>query len=259
MLVNRAALESAVATFKGNSPFDHTIIDNFFESEVAEALESEFPAFDSSVWHQYDNAIEVKKTCNNWNVFPPLTYRVFSYLNSREFTAMLGEMLGIESLSSDQGLNGGGWHSHKRGGKLNTHLDYNIHPKLGLQRKLNIIVYLNRSWRPEWGGQLGLWAQSPEARQPGDLIKSVDPLFNRAILFDTTQNSWHGLPAPLTCPEGEIRRSVAVYYLAPAPSVTEDRGKALFAPTEEQKDDKAVLSLISARAQVHSAASVYKR
>lgn len=256
-LVNVDALESAAALFKGQRPFDHAVIDGFFMPEVARQLEQEFPSFDSNVWHQYNNPIEVKKTCNDWNAFPPLTYRIFDFLNSVQFTQALGRMLGIQHLSADAGLNGGGWHIHRQGGKLNTHLDYNIHPKLGLQRKLNIIVYLNSNWLPEWGGQLGMWAQSKEARKPGVLVRSVDPVFNRAVLFDTTQNSWHGLPAPLACPPGETRRSIAVYYLAPAPAATEERGKALFAPTPEQETDADVLELIKRRAEVASASSVY--
>jgi hypothetical protein len=257
MLVNFEALETAARTYSGRKPFDHAVIDGFFPADVALELEREFPDFASPVWHQYNNAIEIKKTCNDWNVFPPLTYRVFSYLNSAEFTGKLEKLLGIASLSSDAGLNGGGWHIHQQGGKLNPHLDYNIHPKLGLQRKLNIIVYLNRDWQADWGGQLGLWEQDPAERKPGELVEAIVPMFNRAVLFDTTQDSWHGLTAPLTCPEGQTRRSIAVYYLAPAPQQTEDRGKALFSPTREQENDQKVLDLIAARAKVDSAASVY--
>lgn len=255
--VNMESLRDVAETFRGNRPFDHAVIDDFFLPEVAAGLEAEFPHFDSDVWHQYRNAIEVKKTCNDWNVFPPLTYRVFDHLNGPEFIGTLSDLLGIAPLWPDAGLNGGGWHTHAPGGKLNTHLDYNLHPKLGHQRKLNIIVYLNSEWQPSWGGQLGLWAPHPEKRKPGELVKSVDPLFNRAVLFDTTQNSWHGLPAPLQCPEGQTRRSIAAYYLTPAPADAEERGKALFAPTAEQEHDEAVLDLIARRAQVADAASVY--
>ncbi len=258
MFINSEAVRAAMPAFKGQAPFDHTVIDNFFLPEIAQELEREFPDFDSPVWQIYDNAIEVKKLCNYWNHFPSATYRVFSYLNSHEFTSLLSESLGIENLSSDPGLNGGGWHIHKQGGKLNTHLDYNLHPKLQLQRKLNLIVYLNSAWQPEWGGQLGLWAQKEGSRRPGELVRSVEPKFNRAVLFDTTQDSWHGLPEPLTCPEGQTRKSIAVYYLAPAPTKTEERGKALFAPTAEQESDPAVLELIARRADIKSAASVYE-
>ncbi len=259
MFISDRALISACAHFKGAAPFDHCVIDNFFEDEVAAQLEREFPKFDSDIWYEYLSPIEIKRACNNWNVFPPLTYKVISYLNSEPFCRRLGELLNIATLTADPGLNGGGWHIHTTGGKLNTHLDYSVHPKLGRRRKLNIIIYLNSRWQPEWGGQLGFWGQDPEAPRPGSLVKSVEPVFNRAVLFDTTQNSWHGLPDPLRCPEGEARQSIAIYYMVPAAADEDQRGKALFAPTADQENDPEVLELIRRRADIVLADSTYRK
>ena len=83
--INDKGLIRQLKTYGSSGPFDHCIIDNFFKKNVAIQLEKEFPSFNSEIWHEYNNAIEIKKTCNNWNVFPPLTYSIFSYLNSREF------------------------------------------------------------------------------------------------------------------------------------------------------------------------------
>ena len=135
-------------------------------------------------------------------------------------------------------------------------MDYSIHPKLGLQRKINIIVYLNSNWEKEWGGNLGLWSNE-SSRKPGKLVKEIVPKFNRAVLFDTTQNSWHGLPNPLKCPENEFRKSIAVYYLCEPSSKVDTRGKALFAPTDEQANDEDVLALIKKRSNTKTAASTY--
>ena len=138
-MINEKSLLKALSSYGNDGPFDHCVIDNFFQKTVALQLESEFPNFNSDQWHQYNNAIEVKKTCNNWNVFPPTTYQVFNYLNSDDFLKRLRSVIfKNKKLYSDVGLNGGGWHIHKKGGKLNTHLDYSIHPKLHLQRKLNL-------------------------------------------------------------------------------------------------------------------------
>ena len=123
---------------------------------------------------------------------------------------MSGVLLDNTPLFADSGLNGGGWHIHKQGGKLNTHLDYSLHPKLKLERKLNLIVYLNPDWNAEWGGALGFWGNESSSK-PGELVKEIPPKFNRAVIFDTTVNSWHGLPDPLRCPEGQSRKSLAVY------------------------------------------------
>jgi hypothetical protein len=163
------------------------------------------------------------------------------------------------SLTMDHGLHGGGWHMHTRGGRNNVHLDYDIHPKLGQQRKINIIVYMSEDWNPEWGGALELWSAN-EKGMPDRLAKKVDNKFNRAILFDTTQNSWHGVPTPLTCPEGVIRKSLAAYYVHPVSlAATEGRKRALFSPAPEQKDDPKILKLIEDRADVNRSESVYRK
>jgi Rps23 Pro-64 3,4-dihydroxylase Tpa1-like proline 4-hydroxylase len=128
-----------------------------------------------------------------------------------------------------------------------------------MQRKLNIIIYVAKDWKEEYGGNLGLWEHDAENNQPGKLVASIPCLFNRAVIFDTTMNSWHGLPDPVTCPENLSRNSLAAYYLCPAPEVTENRSKALYAPTEDQKGDEAIAELIKKRASVVHAKEVYKK
>tara|TARA_B100000767_G_C19765037_1_gene537119 strand:+ start:1747 stop:2529 length:783 start_codon:yes stop_codon:yes gene_type:complete len=256
-MINLDALKNAAEGWTENAPFPHLVVDNFFVDEVAEQLEKDFPDFDDNSWFEYGNALEVKKTCNSWNFFPKLTYQAFMHLNSQGFTSTLSNYLFDDiRLSSDGGLNGGGWHIHKSGGKLNQHLDYSLHPKLNLQRKVNIIVYLNSNWESSWGGNLGFWGNE-SSKKPGLLIKEVEPLFNRAVIFDTTCNSWHGLPGLLNCPETEFRKSMAVYYLTQPPENVDTRGKALFAPTDDQQGDEEVLELIRIRSAVDTASSAY--
>ncbi len=257
-MINLESIKKSAFGWKSNKPFPHLIVDNFFELHTAQALEKEFPKFEDKRWHEYGNPVEIKKACNNWNVFPKLTYQVFSFLNSTLFVNKMSQLLfGSSILTSDPGLNGGGWHIHGKGGKLNTHLDYSLHPKLGLQRKVNIIVYLNSNWQPSWGGNLGFWDNKSDTH-PGKLKKQIEPLFNRAIIFDTTCNSWHGLPDLLNCPKNEFRKSLAVYYLTKPPKKVNTRGKALFAPTDKQKNDSSVHELIKLRANTDTAAATYK-
>ena len=229
-------------------PFNHWVFDDFFSIERAKKLSGEFLDYDDPNWFDYNNPVENKKSLNNWYCFPPETYKVFAYLNSPEFIDILKGVTGIDKLYPDIGLHGGGWHIHKTGGKLNVHLDYSIHPKLHLQRKLNLIVYLSEDWNIEWGGSLQLWSHDEQSKKPKELVRTVDNIFNRAILFDTTQNSWHGFPEQLTCPEGVFRKSIAVYYLTDPPEGTDPRSRALYAPNENQKDDPLVLDFIQKRA-----------
>ena len=239
-------------------PFSHCVIDEIFDAKTALRLADEFPDFGDKFWHGYSNALEEKKTCNNWNVFSPIYYDLFTYLTSQSFTDSLSVALfGDQRLYPDAGLNGGGFHIHARGGKLNTHLDYSMHPKLNLQRKLNLIIYLTPNWQEDWGGNLGFW-DSQSAERPGKLVKEISPKFNRAVIFDTSQNSWHGLPDEIQCPDDQFRKSIATYYLCESTDNVDTRGKALFAPSRDQEGDQAVLELIKKRASITNAASVYK-
>lgn len=232
-----------------HEPFDHMVIDEFFDYNTAIKLAFEFPEFDSKLWYDYNNPLEVKKTMNFWDRFPPTTYQAFWELCSPEFTAVLSEKFGA-NLQADIGLNGGGWHIHGAGGKLNVHQDYSIHPKMPKQRKLNIIYHLSRDWENSWGGSLQLWTNDPKTNKPKDLAKVVDVRFNRAVIFDTTQHSWHGFAGKLTCPDYAYRKTLAAYYVQNPDSTVEDRFRAEFAPSETQKDDPSVLQLIEERKKV---------
>ena len=231
-----------------SKPFNHLVIDNFLPEDIANKIAEEFPSINDKFWFEYDNAIEVKKACDMWCKFPKSIYKAIFELTHGKFVDALSELLG-KQVWADYGLNGGGIHTMGRGGKLNPHLDYNIHPKLGLQRKLNIIIYLTENWNPEWGGAIELWSEDESTKRPKTLEHKVDCLFNRALLFDTTQRSWHGISDELNCPEGISRNSIAIYYVCEPDKDTEDRGKALFAPTEKQKGDESVEDFIKKRVQ----------
>lgn len=237
--------------FNSGSPFKHVIIDNFFTPEIAQKIVDEFPKdYDSPVWSaRYNNPVEKKRTCNHWDSFPSTTYRVFDYLCGDGFTKIIEQITGRTDVKGDIGLHGGGWHCHQRGDKLNIHYDYSIHPKLNLERHYNLIVYMTPDWEKSWGGGLELWNHNVETNQPLECITTVENKFNRAVLFDTTQHSWHGLPREIECPIGVCRTSLAVYYLTPPEPNADPRGKALYAPYKDQVNDPEVLELIRKRSQ----------
>ena len=249
-MINKYLLEKIRRLEIHSEPFNHAIIDDFFDLTFADSLESEFPNFDSPIWYCYNNPVEVKKTSNFWDRFPPNTYRAFWDLCSDELSTVLGNMFG-EPVFPDIGLNGGGWHIHGNKGKLNLHQDYSMHPKLSYQRKLNIIIYLSKDWDTSWGGGLELWSHDIKNNCPKHKIKTIDVKFNRAVIFDTTQNSWHGLPNELTCPNNVYRKSLAIYYLTEPGVSAVNRSKAIYSPNEKQKGDAAVLDFIEKRAKIN--------
>lgn len=250
---------SLLAEFQSSQPFNHVVIDNFWHPEVAEQIYAEFLDYDSDQWNGvYKNALEDKKTCNSWDKFPAMTYRAFDFLMNG-FVPTIQQLTGINDLRGDIGLHGGGWHAHSKGGKNNIHLDYDIHPKMLLQRKINIIVYMTPEWQPDWNGGLELWSHNEKTGGPRECVKVVENKFNRAIIFDTTQNSWHGLPRQLNCPNGVVRRSLAAYYLTTPGATTTERKKALFAPYGAQANDPEVLELIKKRVSMTQAPTVYRK
>ena len=216
-------------------PFPHVIIDNFFKPDFALEISKEFPNYDSHVWtFEYNNPVEVKRLCNHWDRFPKHIYLAFTHFVSQRFTKILSDFFEVDSLIPDYGLHGGGLHAHKRGGKLNIHKDYSIHPKLNMMRNFNLIVYVTPNWNPEWNGGLEFWSHDEETGKPKDLERKIENKFNRAVIFDTTQNSWHGLPDNLWCPDGVSRNSLAMYYVSTINERAENRKRALFVPSKDQ-------------------------
>lgn len=260
-MINLDNVATALLRFRGQKPFDHCVIDDFFVPDWAARLESEFPAYDSPEWYVYDNAIEHKRALNDWNRYPATTYQTLVYLSSDAFVrGTLGGTLGID-IRPDPGLHGGGWHMHGCGGNLNPHMDYHLHPKMHAVRKLNLIVYLSSSLEPtKHGGHFGLWAHNADDDCPGHLVREIAPQFNRAVLFDTTQNSWHGMSQQLAVPAGIYRKSLAIYYMTGArPSDLTARQRALFAPRADQADDPDVAELIRRRAHPDLHKEVYRQ
>jgi hypothetical protein len=259
-MINKNILVKSFKNFYKNKPINYCIIDNFFEKKMALKLEKEFPDFNSNIWHEYNNPLEIKKTCNQWNLFTPLIYQAFSYLNSHYFVSFISKNLKLKKLLlPDNGLHGGGLHTHKNGGKLNRHLDYVIHPKFNKKRKYNLIVYLNSKWKENWGGELGFWKENKG--QPGQLIDKIFPKFNRAIFFDTSQNSWHGLVNSVKSKNNNCRISFAVYYHTDLfkSDKLHKRLKVLYAPDEKQKKNKTILNLIKKRSSIKTFYTAYKK
>jgi Rps23 Pro-64 3,4-dihydroxylase Tpa1-like proline 4-hydroxylase len=132
---------------------------------------------------------------------------LLNFLNSKEVLTYLEELTGIPDLIADPGLYGGGVHRILSGGKLSVHADYNFHPVTKLHRRVNLLLYLNKDWKEEWGGDLQLWNKDMSM-----CVKKILPIFNRAVIFNITSEAYHGHPGPLKSPEGIDRLSFALYY-----------------------------------------------
>lgn len=210
--------ESAHATYANANPFPHVVFDNFFDPALLDRILSEFPKPGEIAWQRFDNEQEIKLASAAESSFGPTTRLLLYHLNSITFLDFLGKVTGIQNLIPDPRFDGGGLHQIVRGGKLAVHADFNKHPSYGLDRRLNALLYLNKDWREEYGGHLELWNR--------DMTRceyKVLPVFNRFMVFGTTDFTYHGHPEPLQCPAGMTRKSLALYYFSngrPASEVT---------------------------------------
>lgn len=247
-MIRSFAYDELRPQFSENKPFNHIVLDDFFLPDVANDIAMSFYTHDDPAWTvAYDNPVEKKKACSHWDKFPAPIYSALFYLCSTEFISTLEKITGIPGIIADYGLHGGGMHSHNVGGKLNVHKDYSIHPKLPYMRNFNLIIYITPNWKSSWGGGLEFWSHDEETQQPKECITRIENKFNRAVLFNTTQNSWHGLPQALTCPPTTARRSLATYYLTQINDKAENRKRALYAPYGEQKDDPEIVEFCKKR------------
>lgn len=189
-------------------PFPHVVVDGLFDDAELEAVLADFPSPEAMRWVRFDNALEKKLGFHHEQ--SDVTDRVRRFLdamNGFEMLLFLEALTGIEGLIPDPYFGGGGLHQIEPGGYLKIHADFNVHPKLHLDRRLNMLVYLNKGWRDEWGGHLELWDSSMRERR-----QRIAPLFNRTVIFSTADTSFHGHPHPLASPPGVTRKSVSLYY-----------------------------------------------
>jgi Rps23 Pro-64 3,4-dihydroxylase Tpa1-like proline 4-hydroxylase len=158
-------------------------------------------------WYEYNNVFEKKRATDNLELLPEIHRNILMKMNSHLFINTLEQLTGIIGIIGDPWFRGGGAHVYNRGSNLDVHVDFNWHTHLKLDRRLNALLYLNDRWKDEWNGHLELWDKEMK-----NCVVKVSPKFNRLVIFETTDTSFHGLPEPLECPENIRRKSMAIYY-----------------------------------------------
>lgn len=196
-------------------PFQHIILDDFLPQETARSLLNEFPKSDDCCWQRSnDIGVEIKARTDWKSEFdiPDGLSHVMRVFNSAPILRAMSAALNIPKLMSDPYYSGGGLNISERGGLLDVHVDGNYHDASGMHRRVNLLYYLNPNWQPSWGGEFGIYDSNGDV-----LVKAVPPLFNRCVIFDTHDKSYHGLPNPINFPPDDPRRSVLLYYYTVAP------------------------------------------
>lgn len=204
-------INEAAQRYQNAKPFPNIVFENLVNEDILNEVVIEFPEIRKYKHVAYSNPLEIKDITSGQEAIKSSTKRLIDYFNSEEWISKLQVITGIkEKLIPDHKLMGGGLHSSPRNGLLKLHVDFNKHYETGYDRRVNLLLYLNKDWLPEYGGNIELW----DSNENGVTERMVNesPTFNKMVIFNTTETSWHGLPDPIKCPEGMKRMSLALYY-----------------------------------------------
>ena len=199
--------KSKAQEYQNNQPYPNIYFDDFLPPSVTEAALRDFPEPKQMAWSEFSDKNQAKLAFDVAEKLPASIREILYFFNSRPMLEFLEELTGIEGLIPDPYFIGGGLHQIKPGGYLKVHADFNRHLKLKLDRRLNVLLYLNQDWKEEYGGHFELWD-----REMKGAVSKILPLFNRCAMFSTTSDSYHGHPTQLACPPDRTRKSIAVYY-----------------------------------------------
>ena len=212
--VSAAVLEQAARhreIFLNAKPFRHIVIDDFFEAAFAERLLTDFPRFDPKLAIAENGTVGGKAVNTKIREVSPTYRELYDAISAPPFLELVSQLSGIPDLILDPKMFGGGTHENLHGQELDPHVDFNYDEAMNLHRRLNLIVYLNKGWKTEWGG--GLEIHSNPRKPFENQVQTYDPLFNRCVMFETNEYSWHGFPIINLPPEERrrSRKSISIY------------------------------------------------
>lgn len=222
--------------YQNKEPFPYGCYDNFLDSSILDRVLADLdtlPAPEVS----FDRAQERYKASYSPEKLPAHTRRLLYALNSRPLIAFLEALTGIKGLIPDPYFLGGGIHVVSNMGHLDIHADFNHHVIMNLERRINVLIYLNKDWKKEYGGSFEIWNDNMS-----ECVESFEPIFNRMCCFNTGSRSWHGNPEPVNHPNGKPRQSIALYYYTATWSESRKPHTTHFQPrpNSEDKPDRRI-------------------
>jgi Rps23 Pro-64 3,4-dihydroxylase Tpa1-like proline 4-hydroxylase len=209
--LEKSARKSLFDEFQHGKPYKHIVVDDFLKPEIAKKLHDRFP--DYEIFNRkYDGLNEKKAEGSNFEDFDPVFTQLKREINSLPFCNWISDVTGIKDVFVTDDAMGSGLHQGQNGSFLDIHIDFSMHHLDNVYRRLNLLIYFNEGWQDEWKGYIELWNADRTV-----LDKKVRPDFNRAVLFETTERSYHGY-GKIDLPQGVTRKSFYTYFY------TEDKG-----------------------------------
>jgi Rps23 Pro-64 3,4-dihydroxylase Tpa1-like proline 4-hydroxylase len=209
-MIDYAKLDAAAdrwrERFHEASPFPHLVIDGLFDANLAAEIGAAFPPVRAG-FRSHRHLHSDKYSVQDEAQFPPVVRMAMDELHGPRFLAWLERATGMAGLEPDPHRFGEGMHASGPGGFLDVHADFNEHPITRKQRILNLLIYVNPGWEPAWRGDLELWSADMKR-----CVQRIAPVLNRAVLFECSDVSFHGLPEPLACPPERQRNALQLYY-----------------------------------------------
>jgi len=258
----RARAADFAREFSRAQPFRHIVIDPFLDPQFCRELVAQFPPFEAGDARNERGEPAGKSVIAGIARLGAAYERFDRLMRDGEFLSMISRITGISGLIYDGDYIGGGTHENRDGQELDPHVDFNYHPRMGWHRRLNLIVFLNPQWEEDWGGCLEL-LREPTV-ESGKARKMVVPRANCAVIFETTERSWHGFRVIRTPPGlGISRKSLAVYFYSrdrPAAEIAPSHGTYYYqrplpghiqAGYTLRKDDVAEIRKLFARRDDH--------
>lgn len=195
------------ARYNDAAPFPHIVIDDFLPEPIIDLCIAEMARGRQGDQMEFNRAQERGKREYKPDQMGEAARNLFYTFNSRPFLSVIENITGIKGLIPDPYFLGGGMHEIDTGGHLSVHADFNHHRLMDVERRINVLIYLNKGWEDAHGGQLELWDEGMTKRGA-----SIVPIANRCVIFNTTSDSYHGNPNAVSHPEGISRKSIALYY-----------------------------------------------
>jgi hypothetical protein len=203
-----AQLDALRDAYQNAKPFPYLVIDQLFSPQILDPLVEEMAGIPDQQWMLVETeGRERIRRMRSGVELGTAGSQLVSLLHSAPFLYLLSEITGIWQLLPDPYLQGAGYAAMQPGDFFNVHSDRNVAYETGLSRRLAMIVFLNNSWDPKYNGQLELWNSDATRRDA-----SIEPLYNRTVIFQVAFPNYHGVPAPIACPADRSRQSFIVYY-----------------------------------------------